>query len=342
MPLKYERLLGHPLRECMEQQGAISAAGDESLRFEGWLRAGSPPRLVSKAFSSKDVTFSREQLISDGASSDGGTLPSTATQNSFQQNEHVEGASKQPKGDRVAVVNPVVAKLYVFHSPALNKGTNSEPFISNSVLDAVDLGGAPLVFKGSGISSGESLVSRDGWGSSDGVLLGCGNEEVRDTKKRGWKRWAQSSMVVMDDVQDSVQLGKCETVGDEDGRTRGGGNLGSVVSNIKSVSLALSHWYSQHRATLRADNKRLQEKLEVMTAYDDIASWAEFVKWRLSLILFWRLMRSTGVRGHELNGCEAKIVIHDSFTLEHRAIGCATQFRGCFTRRVIGSLIGGR
>ncbi|KAL5772809.1 hypothetical protein ACOSP7_012428 [Xanthoceras sorbifolium] len=116
----------------------------------------------------------------------------------------------------------------------------------------------------------------------------------KDIRKPGWKRRARSSVVIMEDVQDSVRLGKRDIVGGADALdyyskkfkdleecsqlikqawqyTRQ--DLHSVQWNIKQVVATLAWWYRSNRNGLNGDIKNLQNGLDLLTADDSVSSW---------------------------------------------------------------------
>ncbi|KAH7550598.1 hypothetical protein JRO89_XS13G0228500 [Xanthoceras sorbifolium] len=166
----------------------------------------------------------------------------------------------------------------------LMQGGQGQHFEVNNILAETAVDGAPLMFKGS--ITGRGIPSNAEYG----------------TRRKGWKRRARTGMVIMDELQDLVQLGKREESTQESqtpcatrifhyescwagleqcsklikaGWTNSGHDLCSVLANIKTISLSLSRWNQLHRATLRADNNRAHRKLDSLTSTDVIGSWSE-------------------------------------------------------------------
>ncbi|KAL5774879.1 hypothetical protein ACOSP7_012436 [Xanthoceras sorbifolium] len=98
----------------------------------------------------------------------------------------------------------------------------------------------------------------------------------KDIRKPGWKRRARSSVVIMEDVQDSVRLGKRDIVGGADALdyySKKFKDLHSVQWNIKQVVATLAWWYRSNRNGLNGDIKNLQNGLDLLTADDSVSSW---------------------------------------------------------------------
>ncbi|KAL5746990.1 hypothetical protein ACOSQ2_024287 [Xanthoceras sorbifolium] len=106
------------------------------------------------------------------------------------------------------------------------QGGQGQHFEVNNILAETAVDGAPLMFKG----------SRTGGGIPSNAEYG--------TRRKGWKRRARTGMVIMDELQDLVQLGKRE-VRQRVGLTGCSFGCGKVESSLHAAwgckSLKLFH-----------------------------------------------------------------------------------------------------
>ncbi|KAL5831266.1 hypothetical protein ACOSQ4_016620 [Xanthoceras sorbifolium] len=161
------------------------------IRFRGWLRVGSPPRSSNR------------------------THPVEAAQHTRAEVAGVD--SRYGKREKFIIVNPAVTSLHVFNSPELMQEGKNQPFESNDIISCIDVGGAFLVFKCSGTSGlfkpgvvqlDDKIVIVGCGGGQNHVPLQTASESVLGGRKKGWKRWARTGMVIEEEASVSPQLEK--------------------------------------------------------------------------------------------------------------------------------------
>ncbi|KAL5765913.1 hypothetical protein ACOSP7_016530 [Xanthoceras sorbifolium] len=98
----------------------------------------------------------------------------------------------------------------------MQEGKN-QPFESNDIISCIDVGGALLVFKCSGTSGlfkpgvvqlDDKIVIVGCGGGQNHVPLQTASESVLGGRKKRWKRWARTGMVIEEEASVSPQLGK--------------------------------------------------------------------------------------------------------------------------------------
>ncbi|KAL5833017.1 hypothetical protein ACOSQ3_016691 [Xanthoceras sorbifolium] len=164
------------------------------IRFRGWTRVGSPPRSSNRTYPVEAAQPTRK------AGTEAPVYPSSSG-----------------KREKFIVVNPAVTSLHVFNSPELMQEGKNQPFESNDILSCIDVGGALLVFKGSGTSGlfkpgvvqlDDKIVIVDCGGGQNHVPLQTASESVLGGRKKGWKRRTWTGMVIEEEAPISPQLGK--------------------------------------------------------------------------------------------------------------------------------------
>ncbi|KAL5764180.1 hypothetical protein ACOSQ2_016774 [Xanthoceras sorbifolium] len=164
------------------------------IRFRGWTRVGSPLRSSNRTHPVEAAQPTRKAGI-----------------------EAPVYPSSSGKREKFIVVNPAVTSLHVFNSPELMQEGKNQPFESNDILSCIDVGGALLVFKGSGTSGlfkpgvvqlDDKIVIVDCGGGQNHVPLQTASESVLGGRKKGWKRRTWTGMVIEEEAPISPQLGK--------------------------------------------------------------------------------------------------------------------------------------
>ncbi|KAL5841759.1 hypothetical protein ACOSQ3_012362 [Xanthoceras sorbifolium] len=187
--------IGHPLRDCIEEHEESQCEGLEGLRFGGWLRAGSPPRVSGKSSRTDNYSTGRAALSPATATVDTPMLHNThkfsdqdahasiltghnvhtekapLVANSTGREKVIKEESREVTGD--TRVNPALKLLKVFELSDRRRGeglsqVGSDEGFKRQVSNGVMVGKNGVVLHGLGV---DGNLSSAGNNTSDHVDL---------------------------------------------------------------------------------------------------------------------------------------------------------------------------
>ncbi|KAL5787777.1 hypothetical protein ACOSP7_004726 [Xanthoceras sorbifolium] len=242
-----------------------------------WLRACSPSRSSSKNSSSAKTPRSRRQTSSNGMGSNIPNLHSSATQNLTKQEVNVGTVGAAPVGVEVELSSLKKQSMVLKGVPRVEshgpKIVSTPEF--NSMMTNLHVFCSPgywLRLSSSVMVAGFYGVIQDTRairGASSGVVKQSSCDEDTGTRKKGWKRQARSSVVIIEDVQDSFQLGKRESVFVGDGYQQLSfmdfllmARAQLLLEELESFCMTL--WYLWHKRNRLVHGKQLLNVAKVV------------------------------------------------------------------------------